>query len=219
MFIPTLLSTFFRLLLRRSSLLPSKGSLAIYIVTYLPALFLSRYLERMGTSRRDPTTGALISPGEDLNQPGVTEWCFDILYVTCKLVATLTSRLEHIVCAGACQIGSGAFGDWFWWFYLVVSVRSSYKVIRYRCAFTRSPCMRGTSCGVASLDRCSVGRVRVLLKGTARRKRRAKGKRNYENAQNGGIHVSVLCGSSHPCSCFDPTILLLDTFLESAEQI
>jgi len=86
MFIPTLLSTLLRLLFRRSSLPPSKGSLAIYIVTYLPALFLSRYLERMGTSRRDPTTGALISPGEDLNQPGVTEWCFDILYVTCELV-------------------------------------------------------------------------------------------------------------------------------------
>jgi hypothetical protein len=84
MFIPTLLSAIFRLLFRRSSLPPSKGSLALYVVTYLPALFLSRYLERMGTTRRDPTTGALISPGEDLNQPGVTEWCFDILYVTCE---------------------------------------------------------------------------------------------------------------------------------------
>lgn len=84
MFIPTLLSAVFRLLFRRSSLPPSKGSLALYVVTYLPALFLSRYLERMGTTRRDPTTGALISPGEDLNQPGVTEWCFDILYVTCE---------------------------------------------------------------------------------------------------------------------------------------
>lgn len=24
------------------------------------------------------------------------------------------------LCAGACQIGSGAFGEWFWYFYLVV---------------------------------------------------------------------------------------------------
>lgn len=122
MFIPTLLSTFLRLLFRRSSLPPSKGSLAIYIVTYLPALFLSRYLERMGTSRRDPTTGALISPGEDLNQPGVTEWCFDILYVTCELIRFGQVRLNNRLCAGACQIGSGALGEWFWWFYLVVSV-------------------------------------------------------------------------------------------------
>lgn len=83
MFLPTVISVFLRLLFRRGSLPPSKGSLAIYIVTYLPALFLSRYLESIGTSRRDPTTGAIISSGEDLNQPGVTEWCFDILYITC----------------------------------------------------------------------------------------------------------------------------------------
>ena len=83
MFLPTLLSILLRLLFRRDSLPPSKGSLAIYVVTYLPALFLSRYLEGIGTSRRDPTTGAIISSGEDLNQPGITEWCFDILYVTC----------------------------------------------------------------------------------------------------------------------------------------
>lgn len=110
MFIPTLLSTFFRLLLRRSSLLPSKGSLAIYIVTYLPALFLSRYLERMGTSRRDPTTGALISPGEDLNQAGVTEWCFDILYVTCELVPTLTGRLNISYVQGHAKSVVGLLG-------------------------------------------------------------------------------------------------------------
>ncbi|KAF8138711.1 hypothetical protein EV363DRAFT_1154807, partial [Boletus edulis] len=55
----------------RGSLPPSKGSLAMYVVTYLPALFLSRYLESIGTLRRDPTTGAIISSGQDLNQPGV----------------------------------------------------------------------------------------------------------------------------------------------------
>ncbi|KAI6164960.1 hypothetical protein EDD17DRAFT_1775295 [Pisolithus thermaeus] len=99
MVIPTILSLVLRLLLRRDSLPPSKGSLLIYVLTYLPALFLSRYLENIGTSRRDPTTGALISSGEDLNQPGVTEWSFDVLYVT-----------------WACQVGSGAFGEWFWYF-------------------------------------------------------------------------------------------------------
>ena len=83
MFLPTVLSIFLRLLFRRGSLPPSKGSLVIYVATYLPALFLSRYLVGIGTSRRDPTTGAIISSGEDLNQPGITEWSFDILYVTC----------------------------------------------------------------------------------------------------------------------------------------
>lgn len=84
MVVPTVLSTFLRLLFRRGSLPPSKGSLFIYVLTYLPALFLSRYLENIGTSTRDPISGALISSGEDLCQPGVTEWCFDILYVTCQ---------------------------------------------------------------------------------------------------------------------------------------
>jgi hypothetical protein len=88
LFIPTLISFLLRVLLRRSSLPPSKGSLAIYIVTFFPAFFLSNYLIKIGTTRRDPTTGALISYGEDLNQPGVTEWCFDILYVTCMFYAS-----------------------------------------------------------------------------------------------------------------------------------
>ncbi|KAI6034084.1 hypothetical protein BKA83DRAFT_4184706, partial [Pisolithus microcarpus] len=105
------LSLVLRLLLRRDSLPPSKGSLLIYVLTYLPALFLSRYLESIGTSRRDPTTGALISSGEDLNQPGVTEWSFDVLYVT-----------------WACQVGSGAFGEWFWYFYLVIPLYALFKV-------------------------------------------------------------------------------------------
>ncbi|EEB87290.1 hypothetical protein MPER_15428, partial [Moniliophthora perniciosa FA553] len=57
----------------RDSLPPSKTSLALYIVTFLPAFFLSNYLIKIGSTRRDPTTGTLISYGEDLNQAGVTE--------------------------------------------------------------------------------------------------------------------------------------------------
>ncbi|KAF5322535.1 hypothetical protein D9619_000982 [Psilocybe cf. subviscida] len=111
MFVPTLLSFLFRLLLRRSSLPPSKGSLAIYLVTFLPALFLNNYLVKIGTPRRDPTTGTLISQGEDLSQPGVTEWCFDILYIT-----------------WVCQMGSGAFGEWFWWFYMIIPLYAVFKL-------------------------------------------------------------------------------------------
>jgi hypothetical protein len=83
--IPTLLHFILRLLFRRSSLPPSKGSLAIYIITYLPTFFITRYLEKIGTTKRD-TAGTLISSGEDLNQPGITEWCFDIIYVTCEII-------------------------------------------------------------------------------------------------------------------------------------
>lgn len=87
--LPTVLSLLLRLLFRRDSLPPSKSSLAIYLGTFFPAFFLSNYLVKIGTTRRDPTTGTLISYGEDLNQPGLTEWAFDILYITCK---------SHLVC-------------------------------------------------------------------------------------------------------------------------
>jgi len=108
--IPTLLHFVFRLLFRRSSLPPSKGSLAIYIITYVPTFFLTRYLEKIGTTKRD-AAGKLISSGEDLNQPGITEWCFDIIYVT-----------------WACQVGSGAFGEWVWYLWLVIPLYAAFKL-------------------------------------------------------------------------------------------
>ncbi|KAF5370146.1 hypothetical protein D9758_001281 [Tetrapyrgos nigripes] len=111
MILPTILSILLRLLLRRDSLPPSKGSLAIYVATFFPVFLLSNYLIKIGTTRRDPTTGALISYGEDLGQPGVTEWCFDILYIT-----------------WTCQIGSGAFGEWFWWLYMVIPIYAVFKL-------------------------------------------------------------------------------------------
>jgi hypothetical protein len=120
-FMPTLVSFVLRFLFRRSSLPPSKGSLAIYIVAFFPAFFLSNYLIKIGTTRRDPITGTLISYGEDLSQPGVTEWCFDILYITCMSLRRSSDMLISNILSGACQIGSGAFGDWFWWLYMVVS--------------------------------------------------------------------------------------------------
>ena len=61
------------------------------------------YLVKIGTPKKDPS-GMLISSGEDLNQAGMTEWCWDIIYV-----------------AWACQVGSAAFGERFWWLALVVS--------------------------------------------------------------------------------------------------
>lgn len=91
MIVPTIISLVLRLLFRRGSLPPSKGALFLYTVTFFPAFFLSNYLIRIGTTRRDPTTGTLISYGEDLSQPGVTEWCFDILYVTCKCSCASTA--------------------------------------------------------------------------------------------------------------------------------
>ena len=88
----------------RSSLFPSKMSSFIHVLTFIPLFVLYTHLNSIGSPRRDPTTGALIGSGEDLNMSGVTEWCWDIIYVT-----------------WACQVGSAALGEWFWWSYLCVS--------------------------------------------------------------------------------------------------
>ena len=121
MILPTIVSLVLRFLFRRNSLPPSIGSVALYVATFLPALFLYKYLVKIGTARRDPTTGTLISYGEDLSQQGVTEWCFDILYVTCGCYSCIIILSVDPSATGACQIGSGAFGEWFWWLYMIVS--------------------------------------------------------------------------------------------------
>jgi hypothetical protein len=84
MILPTVLSLLLRLIFRRGSLPPSKSSLAIYLLTSIPMFLLSNHLIKIGSTRREASTGALISSGEDLSQLGVTEWCFDIIYITCE---------------------------------------------------------------------------------------------------------------------------------------
>lgn len=73
-------------------------------MTAVPQFVLFRHLSTVGSPRRDVATGTLIAPGEDLGAPGVTEWCFDVIYVT-----------------WACQVGSALIGESFWWLYLSVS--------------------------------------------------------------------------------------------------
>lgn len=93
-------------LLRRPVL--ARGPTILYVLTLIPTLVLYRHLTTIGRPRREPTSGALISPGEDLAQSGITEWCWDIIYVT-----------------WGCAVGSGLLGSWVWWLYLIVCRFSS----------------------------------------------------------------------------------------------
>ncbi|KAJ3006886.1 hypothetical protein NUW54_g3764 [Trametes sanguinea] len=99
------LSVILRLLFRRSSLSPTHLSFWIYAFSLVPSIFLSRYLERIGSPRRDPTTGTLISAGEDLSRPGIIEWCFDVIYITL-----------------------GHSGQWVWWLYLIIPLYATFKL-------------------------------------------------------------------------------------------
>ncbi|KAG8932986.1 hypothetical protein FRC03_012929 [Tulasnella sp. 419] len=83
----------------------------IYVLTLIPTLVLYRHLHSIGTPRRDQSTGALISAGEDLSQAGLTESCWDVIYVT-----------------WFCQVGSTLLGDWFWWFYLAIPAYAVWKL-------------------------------------------------------------------------------------------
>ena len=78
-----LLPLLIRILFRWQAFRQSKTAIAMYCISAALSQFLYRHLKKMGTPRRD-STGNLLSPGEDLNQPGMTEWTFDILYISCE---------------------------------------------------------------------------------------------------------------------------------------
>ena len=120
-----LAAPFLALLLRLflgNSAIPSKTSSVLHVLTAVPLVILYKHLYSIGSPRRDPITGALIGSGEDLNMSGITEWCWDIVYVT-----------------WACQVGSALVGEWFWWLYLSVRAYVMKGNIR------RSLCLPDTS--------------------------------------------------------------------------
>ncbi|KAF8680097.1 hypothetical protein RHS04_04331 [Rhizoctonia solani] len=98
-----------RFLFRRPVL--ARGPTSLYVLTFIPTVVLYRHLTSIGLPRKEPKTGALISPGEDLHQSGITEWCWDIIYVT-----------------WGCAVGSSLLGNWVWWLYLVIPGYAGFKI-------------------------------------------------------------------------------------------
>lgn len=91
------LSLLLRMLFRKGSLSPAKLSLWLLALSNLPSIFLSRYLERIGSPRRDATTDTLISAGEDLGRPGIIEWAFDVIYITCEYTSMHVFTCNHVL--------------------------------------------------------------------------------------------------------------------------
>ncbi|KAF9652103.1 DUF788-domain-containing protein [Thelephora ganbajun] len=108
--IATILSTLIRAIFRTKSLSPTQFSFWIHIFSHIPSTLIARYLAEIGEPKRSDI-GELTSPGEDLNQPGVIEWCFDIIYVT-----------------WTCQVGSAIFGEKLWWLAAVIPLYALYKI-------------------------------------------------------------------------------------------
>jgi len=88
----------------------STFQLLLIALPFIPSITLYNYLTKLGRPIRD-ASGNLVSPGADLNQGGITEWAFDILYIT-----------------WFCQLGSALLGEWINLFYLVIPSFGLYKV-------------------------------------------------------------------------------------------
>ncbi|KAF8505549.1 hypothetical protein F5888DRAFT_1649976 [Russula emetica] len=105
-----LLPLLIRILFQWQAFQQSKKAIVLYCGSAALSQFFYQHLKRMGTPRRD-STGNLVSPGDDLNQPGMTEWTFDILYIS-----------------WIAQLGSAILGEWFWLIYIVIPTFVIYKL-------------------------------------------------------------------------------------------
>ncbi|KAK3682724.1 hypothetical protein B0T22DRAFT_292916 [Podospora appendiculata] len=85
-------------------------SLLAWFILSIPSFVCQFILERTGRPSFDPTTKALKSAGEDLAAPGLTEYMFDVVWVTWA-----TSILVVL------------FGNWAWFVWAVLPAYGAYK--------------------------------------------------------------------------------------------
>ena len=99
-----LLPLLIRILFRWQAFQQSKKAIVFYCGSAALSQFLYQHLKKMGTPKRD-ATGNLASPGDDLNQPGITEWTFDILYISCEAQTYNLHSHPHYCIRRDCSIG------------------------------------------------------------------------------------------------------------------
>ncbi|KAK9385493.1 hypothetical protein V1515DRAFT_608251 [Lipomyces mesembrius] len=85
-------------------------SITSYLILSLPAWIIEYQLDKIGRPKYSQQNGSLVYPGENLSQAGLTEWLWDVVYVTwgCDLLGFLVGR------------------SWVWIFYLVIPVYGTY---------------------------------------------------------------------------------------------
>ncbi|KAG6005064.1 hypothetical protein E4U21_000520 [Claviceps maximensis] len=91
-------------------------SLVVYGIFVTPSLICQYVLEKSGRPKFDPVTGALRTAGEDLAAAGLTEYMFDVVWVTwasgvlVMLVGNWAWLLWAVVPAYGVYLGSGLLG-------------------------------------------------------------------------------------------------------------
>ncbi|KAJ9154909.1 hypothetical protein NKR23_g2297 [Pleurostoma richardsiae] len=87
-----------------------KRSIYLWLLLSIPSFFCQFTLERTGRPSYDLNTKALKSSGEDLAAPGLTEYMFDVIWVT-----------------WAAEVFVILFGNKWWFLWLVVPAYGMYK--------------------------------------------------------------------------------------------
>ncbi|KAG6296948.1 hypothetical protein E4U09_001533 [Claviceps aff. purpurea] len=109
-------SLLFNILFLLSHLLWRPRSLVAYGLFVTPSLICEYVLETSGRPKYDPATGALRTAGEDLAAAGLTEYMFDVVWVTWAadvlvvLVGNWGWLLWALVPAYGAYLGSGLLG-------------------------------------------------------------------------------------------------------------
>lgn len=85
-------------------------SLLVYFLLSIPSFICQFTLEKAGRPTLDPASGALKSSGEDLSAKGLTEYMWDVVWVT-----------------WACQVLVMLFGNWLWLLWAVVPAYGVYQ--------------------------------------------------------------------------------------------
>lgn len=85
-------------------------SLLLWVILSLPSFICQFILERTGRPSYDANTKALKSSGEDLSAPGLTDFMFDVIWVTWGATILVT-----------------LFGNWAWFLWAVVPAYGAYK--------------------------------------------------------------------------------------------
>ncbi|OTA82622.1 hypothetical protein M434DRAFT_37056 [Hypoxylon sp. CO27-5] len=87
-----------------------KRSMLLYVILSIPSFICEYVLESSGRPKYDPSTKALQTAGEDLSTPGLTEYMFDVIWVTWASVVLVI-----------------LFGNWGWLLWSVVPAYGAFK--------------------------------------------------------------------------------------------
>ncbi|KAI1368467.1 DUF788 domain-containing protein [Xylaria arbuscula] len=87
-----------------------RRSLFLYVILSIPSFICEFVLESTGRPKYDSSTNSLKTAGEDLSASGLTEYMFDVIWVTWASVVLVA-----------------LFGNWGWLLWSVVPAYGAYK--------------------------------------------------------------------------------------------